>query len=396
MRNPVYLLWLDEINSESLAFLPSLSKLRSQGVDLSLKPLPLVEKGQCYYQTLTGMGPGKLGRFDKVRTEAYSVYANTGVPDGAWGCMLSDILHAYELAITSLEVTNRDDLNVLADGPFHFAQVHLLGAGQLPLSELDEIVQRFLELVPATAHILVLTDVWSPVSTALVNVNDFLKDRGFLEMDEPCCHASIIWNKTIAYGVGTGQIWVNLRGREPQGIVNPGNEYREVCDALIDELCTRWLDQQTKEPVIEQVLKKDEIYTGEYLFRAPDLVTIYRSGYAASAKAAMLDFDGRSVNPVKVPMRTERLADPYARLIANGPCLVNGLRRWARLIDIVPNVLYLLGLPIPQRIDGKVIADLFTQSYYARTPLQFIDDSKLSHEEEGLIVDRLRDLGYLE
>src|SRR5207247_2235747 len=210
MRNLVYLLWLDEINSENLALLPSLSKLRSQGVDLSLKPLLLVEKGQCYYQTLTGMGPGKLGRFDKVRTEAYSVYANTGVPEGVWGCMLSDILHAYQLAITSLEVTNRNDLSVLADRPFHFAQVHLLGAGQLPLSELDEIVQRFLELVPGTAHLLVLTDVWNPVSTAFVNVKDFLKDRGFLAMDERRCHARIVCSKTIAYALGPWPLCVNL------------------------------------------------------------------------------------------------------------------------------------------------------------------------------------------
>ncbi len=87
---------------------------------------------------------------------------------------------------------------------------------------------------------------------------------------------------------------------------------------------------------------------------------------------------------------------PYARLIASGLSLVSGFKGQAQLIDIVPNVLYLLGLAIPLRIDGKVVANMFTESYRQQVHIKHIDDeAMLSDEEEGLVVDRLRDLGYL-
>src|SRR5581483_8001633 len=179
------------------------------------------------------------------------------------------------------------------------------------------------------AHLFVLTGVSSPSPRTLVNVNDFLADEGLLEVRQPRSRATIIWSETLAYGLGTGQIWVNLRGREPQGIVNSGREYQEVCNVLIRELRTNWLDSVTYEPVVEQVFKKDEIYTGEYLFKAPDLTVVYRPGYAASPNATNLDLDGESIlsaqqtDHVAVASDPGQSQAPYARLIAGGPSLVS-------------------------------------------------------------------------
>src|SRR5581483_4627168 len=140
-----------------------------------------------------------------------------------------------------------------------------------------------------------------------------------------------------------------------------------------------------------------------YLFKAPDLTVVYRPGYAASPNATNLDLDGESIlsaqqtDHVAVASDPGQSQAPYARLIAGGPSLVSDFSGQAELIDIMPSIMYLLGLPIPQHVDGQVIEAIFTQSYRLQTPIRRseVDEGLLSDEEEGLIVNRLRDLGYL-
>src|SRR5258706_16294408 len=83
MKNSVIILWLEGVNPARLSEVPVLGELARDGVDIQLTPLPLFEKGSCYYQTLTGMGSGKIGRFDAVRPEKYDVLEDSRAPDGA-------------------------------------------------------------------------------------------------------------------------------------------------------------------------------------------------------------------------------------------------------------------------------------------------------------------------
>lgn len=395
MKNSVFILWLEGVKPEHLSVVPSLAELAADGVDLQLKPLPLVEKGVCYYQTLTGMGSGKLGRFDAVRSEGYRAYEDTNIPEGALGRLLPDILRSHKLAVTFLETKDKTALGSLAGQTFDCALVRLLGLESADTAEIDAIVRRCTKLAGPETHLVVLTDVWCPSPSKFVNINDFLADVGLLEAGASHDCAGIVWPETLAYGLGTGQVWINLRGREPQGIVGSGSEYQEVCEALIKELRTNWRDPQTGEAVVEQVLRKEDAYTGEYLFKAPDLVVVYRPGYAASPKA--LDFDGASVRDATVGAGAPNGVAPYARLIASGPSLESGLTETATLVDVMPTLMYLLGQPIPMQVDGNVISSLFTQVYRQQTPVRRLesDEDLLSDEEEGMIVDRLRDLGYL-
>lgn len=393
MNNSVFLLWLEGINPESLEMIPSLSKLVRNGVDVRLSPLPLVEVKLCYYQALTGMGPARLGRFDSVRLEGYKVCQDTSTPEGALGHLLPDMLRSRNLTVTSLEIRDSDELNLLARQKHDFTLIRLLDAGTLSLETLDAVVRRCLEVATPSAHIMVMTDVWSASPKAFVNVNDFLAEKGLLEVSG----SGIVWPETLAYGLGTGQIWINLRGREPQGVVSTGREYQEVCEALIRELRTNWLDPQTNQPVVEHVFRKDEIFEGDYMFKAPDLITVYRSGYVASEKAFALELDGESVITSGNADGAQVAQAPFTRLIASGPSLTCGHTEQAKLIDVVPTTMYALGQPIPYGVDGKVVSSLFTQAYMQLNPIERADDDKdmLSDEEEGMIVDRLRDLGYL-
>jgi hypothetical protein len=63
----------------------------------------------------------------------------------------------------------------------------------------------------------------------------------------------------------------------------------------------------------------------------------------------------------------------------------------------MPSVMYLLGQPITMEVDGDVLLSMFTSAYLQQVPIRRVssDEELLSDEEEGMIVDRLRDLGYL-
>ncbi len=398
MKNSVFVLWLEGVNPALLSQVPAVSSIAASGADLQLTPAPLVEKSGCYYQMLTGMKPGKLGHFDSVYPEKYQVYEDTTVPYGAAGRLLPDILRSRKLAITFLEVKGGESFSQLANRPFDCTILRLLAMEHASVQKIDDIVRQCLEIAGPEAHFLLLTDVASEEPRAYVNINDFLADIGLLDVGEPRSRDTIVWSQTLAFGVGAGQVWVNLSGRESQGAVSAGNEYSEVCEAVIQELSTNWLDPATSEPVVQQVLSREDVFAGDYVFKAPDLAVVFRPGYAPSANAIRLDFDGKSVIEGKRDA-TQAAAPyaPYARLIASGPSIAAGIKDTGMLIDVMPSLLYLLNQPVPEDIDGKIISTLFTESYRKQTPVRYVegDEALLSNEEEGVIVDRLRDLGYI-
>ncbi len=391
MKHSVCILWFENINPEILSVVPSLKSALARGVDLHLTPLPLVEKRVCYYQTLTGMGSGKFGRFDTVRPEAYRASLEDDIPDGVLGRLLPDILRSHGLTAALVEARNLDELGVIARQARDCTIVRFPGVNDA--GAIESIVQRSNELTALDTHLLVLTDVWCESATKFVNVNTFLADIELLEVDVPRSREHIVWPETLAYGMGTGQIWINLRGREPQGCVAPGREYQQVREALQQEL-SAWKDPETGEAIVTQVSKKEDIYTGEYLFKASDLIVEYCPGYASSPQAVALGFDAVAVSKAGTAGKAHA---PYARLIASGPNLISGHAESARLVDVMPCVMYLLGQAAPKQIDGKVITSLFTPSHRQEHPQEYSEDDEalLSSEEERHIEGRLRALGYL-
>src|SRR5258708_38689184 len=98
MKNSVFILWFEGLNPEIFSTVPSLTRLATDGIDLRLAPLPLFERGVCYYQTLTGTGSGKFGRFDAVYPERYTACESPDIPEGAAGRLWPEILRSQKLA----------------------------------------------------------------------------------------------------------------------------------------------------------------------------------------------------------------------------------------------------------------------------------------------------------
>ena len=210
------------------------------------------------------------------------------------------------------------------------------------------------------------------------------------------------WSRSRAYSFGRhlGSIYINLKGREPQGIVEPGAEYEAVRDE-IERLAYGFRDPRTGRKLIGEVLRREEIYSGPYLDRAPDL--ILRPKEPSDIFFGLADFGHRET--VSSVYRYSGMHRDYGMLIMNGP----GVRRGgtiegASIQDIAPTVLHTMELPVPGDMDGRVIDSAFEDEYMASFPVEIGDpslsaerDTGSGYSEEGEkeIMDRLEGLGYL-
>lgn len=179
-------------------------------------------------------------------------------------------------------------------------------------------------------------------------------------------HLIIDWSNTLAYLSSrfSYAININLKGREPSGIVAPGAEYEDTRNYIIREL-NRLKDPYTFDYMIDQVYRGEEIFTGQYACDAPDIIFIPKN-YAYA-----IEPDKRSEKSVISNSKDNApvLSGPHPKglFMGIGPEFalnqaVDDLKIW----DILPNILHLMDLPIPENLDGKVRYDLYkSHSEYA-------------------------------
>ncbi len=218
------------------------------------------------------------------------------------------------------------------------------------------------------------------------------KTRGIVRLN----HLPVDWSRTRAYCPDESVLYLNLRGRDPEGIVAPGPEAHALLEEIISGL-QALTHPDTGQPISLAVYRKEEIYTGPYLEDAPDLILAmdnYRTDVMAELGFGAI-FD---LNPVRSANHT-----PDGLLIARGPDIPPGRRVEAGLMDIAPTVTHILGAAVPQDVDGRVLFDLFMAESTIRqrdiryTPLGVCTDEEEAYteEEQAQIEQQLRDLGYM-
>ncbi len=216
------------------------------------------------------------------------------------------------------------------------------------------------------------------------------------------------WEKTKAYSSYIRpEIWINLEGREPQGIVKQ-SEYEELRDFIIEKL-HQCKDIETGNKLVCKVYKREEIYHGEHLEKAPDLLIEWNYESPVSGISYPGE-DGKKViitSPQEVFERRNISGDhrPEGIFIARGKNIKSGEKvENAHIVDIAPTVLHLMNCSVPDDMDGKVLEDIFVRDFMTMHPLkkassQKVDKSNImdfSDEEAKKLEERLKNLGYME
>jgi predicted AlkP superfamily phosphohydrolase/phosphomutase len=226
--------------------------------------------------------------------------------------------------------------------------------------------------------------------------------------------ADIDWSGTKAYCsevlASPPSIWINRKGLKPSGIVT--DEEYEGLVKLISEKLTELKDPRTGTSVIPRIYRRDEVFQGPFASEAPDLILDWWGTDGFSIKPSFPEDSAKP--PVEIrehaPMKepewggTHRL---HGLLIMQGEAMKKGAQiEGARLMDIAPTVLYLLGQKVPQDMDGQVLLDMFDPEFVRQHPVQFegpaASDSgpgtatPYSAEEAEQVEERLKALGYIE
>ena len=206
------------------------------------------------------------------------------------------------------------------------------------------------------------------------------------------------WSRTRAYcKTGTGQIVINLAGREDEGIVEAGEEY----EALVEEICGRLgaLEDGGKQ-VKSTVIKRDEAYNGPYFEEMPDITYLPMDGRCLAVNLA-----GFTSNKVftdnKILSGNHYLHGIF--LACGEPFAAGKEAENMSIYDIAPLVLHVLDEGIPDDMDGRIHDEIYKKEFLEALPPRFVEavqqdgraDRFMSEEDEEDIKKKLRDLGYL-
>jgi len=219
--------------------------------------------------------------------------------------------------------------------------------------------------------------------------------------------------KTKAYAEESKTfIWINKKRGSAMGVVDPGGEYEALRSLIIKELHDLRCPE-TKEPVVAKAYRKEEIYHGRHLKKAPDIVVTFKPGgyvprpsYSVDSNVVMQTLSRDVLEKDECNLRENGRHEPDGIVIMTGPRIKKGCAlQGASILDLAPTVLHMLGLPVPDDMDGKVLSDVFELDAMNENPVTYCpsrqfeaDDGQMrpySEGEEDRVRERLRDLGYL-
>jgi predicted AlkP superfamily phosphohydrolase/phosphomutase len=236
----------------------------------------------------------------------------------------------------------------------------------------------------------------------------------FLSFDD------VDWSHTAAYALGNvGQIRLNLRGREPQGLIEPGPaasqsvrhrngvgpaQYEATRDAIMARLANL-RDPETGEQVVEAVYRREDVYWGPYVEEAADILFIpTRMEYFGFGE---YEFGSREIiesmkRGISGTHRLNGMAILWGNKVREGATLQD-----AEIVDLAPTILHLMGEPVPTDMDGRVLAEALAAG---GSEIRHIDPAgqgggyqadparptaPLADEEADVVKERLRGLGYV-
>ena len=225
--------------------------------------------------------------------------------------------------------------------------------------QMDQVLGEVLPHVDDRTLLLVVSDHGFAPYYRSFNLNTWLRNNGYIKLknnttaDSSEPFANVDWTQTRAYGLGLNGLYLNLRGRERNGIVEPGTQ----ADRLMVELRVKLLavqDPASKQPVITRVDLASEAYQGPYARSGPDILVGYNRGYRAGWQTILGSFPPEELEDNSNPWSGDHCMDytlvpgvllSSRRIVAKTPALT----------DIAPTILAEFGIAKGKGMIGQSV-----------------------------------------
>jgi predicted AlkP superfamily phosphohydrolase/phosphomutase len=218
----------------------------------------------------------------------------------------------------------------------------------------DRLIGNLLRHADDDTYVLVVSDHGAKRMDGGIRVNEWLRREGYLTtLAEPTGRCSVDelgvdWSKTIAWAEGGyySRVFLNVKGREPQGVVEPG-DYERVRNELADRLTA--IPDENGDAIGTVAYRPEDLYA-QVNGVAPDLIVhfgdlFWRAVGTVGGDEGIHTFDN-DTGP------DDANHAQYGLLIASGPGIPAGERRGMDLLDVAPTILTLLGRPVPAAMRG--------------------------------------------
>lgn len=226
--------------------------------------------------------------------------------------------------------------------------------------KMDHVVGQVMAAAGEKDTLMVLSDHGFHSFRRGLNVNSWLVRNRFMTLfgGKPFSKKEFLeevdWSKTLAYSLGTGQVYINLRDREGQGLVSPEGEYEQVVEEIVRGL-EQVQDPATGERMISKAYKGRSIYHGKHLQDAPDIRIGFKDGYRTSWETTL----GGIPKELVVPNTKKWSGDHAASDTADTPGIFICNKRLTKdnpnIIDMAPTCLAHFGIRQPDRMTGEAV-----------------------------------------
>ncbi|UCF43530.1 MAG: alkaline phosphatase family protein [Planctomycetota bacterium] len=219
--------------------------------------------------------------------------------------------------------------------------------------KMDEVLGDILHRYGNEATIIAMSDHGFANFRRQFNLNSWLRANGYVQPgDSTAILRDVDWSGTKAYGLGINGLYLNLKGRERDGIVEPGQQSEELLEEIKAKL--EAVTDTNGKQVIRKVHRADKSYSGPATVLAPDLVVGYCRGYRASWATCLGDMTEEVLLDNDSAWSADHCADVSevpGVIFSNKPITAER----AALIDVAPSILTEFGLRVPSSMEGRNI-----------------------------------------
>ncbi|MDX1377541.1 MAG: alkaline phosphatase family protein [Anaerolineales bacterium] len=223
--------------------------------------------------------------------------------------------------------------------------------------ECDEIVGEAMKYADDETLFIVLSDHGMNSFQRGLNVNTWLFENGFLALKDGAnpgeggdFFENVDWDKTKAYAIGLGCIYLNLKEREANGILN-AEEAELARDGIVGGL-TGLVDTDRNAVAVRSVVRREQVYSGPYLSEAPDLLLNFSEGYRVSWDTPLGGVPQGLFKDNHKKWSGDHVIDPA---LSSGVLFMNKKIRTdsPSLLDLAPTILNTFGVPKGAEMEGS-------------------------------------------